>query len=60
MDDPGEVPVDYEPQAIWSGLGLIDLAIVPHFRSAHPESAAAERAVRPLAARDCAIGHCGR
>lgn len=33
------------------GLGLVDHAIVPHYRSAHPLSAAAERAVRHLCAR---------
>ena len=38
-------------EAIWDGLGLIDHAIVPHYRSPHPESAAAERAVRHLCSR---------
>lgn len=48
MDDPAEVPAGYESQATWDGLGLIDYSIVPHFRSPHPESAAAERAARHM------------
>lgn len=48
MDDPDEVPPGYNAETVWDGLGLIDHAIVPHFRSPHPESAAAERATRYL------------
>ncbi|MBN9317301.1 MAG: Type 1 glutamine amidotransferase-like domain-containing protein [Devosia sp.] len=51
MDDPDEVPPGYDREVAWDGLGLIDHAIVPHYRSPHPESAAAERAVRHLCAR---------
>ena len=51
IDDPDLVPPGYDPTIVWEGLGLIDHAIVPHFRSAHPDSAAAERAVRHLSAR---------
>lgn len=51
MDDPTEVPAGYDPEVVWEGLGLIDYAIVPHFRSPHPESAAAERAVRHMCSR---------
>jgi dipeptidase E len=51
MDDPAEVPAGYTPEVIWDGLGLIDHAIVPHYRSAHPESAAAEKASKHFAAR---------
>jgi dipeptidase E len=51
MDDPDEVPARYHPEPVWDGLGLIDHAIVPHYRSPHPESTAAERAVRHLMAR---------
>jgi dipeptidase E len=32
-------------------LGLIDHAIVPHYRSPHPETAAAERATRHLSSQ---------
>jgi len=51
MDDPDEAPAGYDRETIWDGLGLIDHAIVPHYRSPHPESAAAERAVRHLCGR---------
>ncbi len=51
MDDPDAAPLGYDAETPWDGLGLIDHAIVPHYRSAHPESAAAERAVRHLSAR---------
>ncbi|RYE83887.1 MAG: peptidase E [Hyphomicrobiales bacterium] len=51
MDDPAEVPAGYEADVTWDGLGLIDYSIVPHFRSSHRESAAAERAVRHLCGR---------
>lgn len=48
MDDPADIPAGYDPAPVWEGLGLIDHAIVPHFRSPHRESTAAERAVRHL------------
>ena len=51
MDDPDEVPPGYAPEPSWDGLGLIDYSIVPHFRSPHTESAAAERAVRHMMGR---------
>lgn len=51
MDDPAEVPAGYDPEVVWDGLGLIDHSVVPHFRSPHPESAAAERAVRHMMSR---------
>jgi dipeptidase E len=51
MDDPDEVPQGYNPEPVWDGLGLIDHAIVPHYRSPHAESAAADRAVRHLMSR---------
>lgn len=51
IDDPLVVPPGYHPAPIWEGLGLIDFTIVPHYRSPHPESAAAERATRQLSGR---------
>ena len=48
MDDADEVPAGYDHEPVWDGLGLIDHSIVPHFRSPHPETAAAERATRHL------------
>jgi dipeptidase E len=44
MDDPVSVANGYAPEPQWAGMGLVDYVIVPHFRSAHPESNAAERA----------------
>src|SRR5688572_24676292 len=45
MDEPGVTPEKYSPDVVWDGLGLIDYSIVPHYRSDHPEAAAAEAAV---------------
>lgn len=46
IDPPNNVPVGYEHETIWEGLGLVGFSIVPHFRSSHPEAPLAERAVR--------------
>ena len=51
MDDPWECPEGYDEPLIWSGLGLTPFAIVPHFRSRHPEAAAAEKVVSYMSAR---------
>ncbi len=45
MDDPGVVAEGYDSPPVWAGLGLIDLCIVPHVRSDHPEAAAAKQVV---------------
>ena len=42
MDDPAELAEGYDPEPVWEGLGLVDAAIVPHWRSGHAESEAAE------------------
>ena len=42
IDDPNQLATGYDPEPIFEGLDLIDVQIVPHFRSDHPESAAAE------------------
>lgn len=46
MDDPSELPPGYDVNPVRDGLGLIDFAIIPHYRSPHPEAAAAARCVR--------------
>jgi dipeptidase E len=51
LDDPWEVPENYEESLVWAGLRLTAFTIVPHFRSNHPESAAAEKLVNYLRAR---------
>jgi dipeptidase E len=48
FDDAEDVPTGYEAETVWDGLGLIDHSIVPHYRSPHPETAAAERLTRHL------------
>lgn len=45
MDDPHDVVEGYRPEPIWEGLGLIDAAVVPHWRSDHAEAEAADAAV---------------
>jgi dipeptidase E len=44
MDDPAVLAPGYDPAPVWDGLGLVDICILPHFRSEHPESEAAEAA----------------
>lgn len=51
MDDPSVVADGYKPDPIWEGLGLIDYAIVPHFRSDHSEASAADAAVKVMVER---------
>lgn len=44
VDEPGAVPATYGVPAIWDGLGLLDYAVVPHYRSpGHPETDACGR-----------------
>ena len=50
-DDPWEVPAGYDEPLIWHGLGLTPFAIVPHYRSRHPDAAAAEKIVSYMEAR---------
>jgi dipeptidase E len=45
VDNPNVVPKGYDSEVIWEGMGLVDFAIVPHYRSDHPESAAIEKVV---------------
>jgi dipeptidase E len=51
MDDPLELPEGYDEPLVWSGLGITPFAIVPHYRSRHPDAAAAEKIVSYMAAR---------
>jgi dipeptidase E len=50
MDDPAVLAEGYDPEPVWEGLGLIDAAIVPHYRSDHAEAGGAERAAAWMAA----------
>jgi len=51
LDDPWELPENYEESLVWAGLRLTSFTIVPHFRSNHPDSAASEKVVNYLKAR---------
>ncbi|HEX8126588.1 MAG TPA: Type 1 glutamine amidotransferase-like domain-containing protein [Allosphingosinicella sp.] len=52
MDDPNVTAPGYSPgEPICEGLGLVPYTIIPHFRSAHPEAAAAEKASEWVTAR---------
>lgn len=42
MDDPEVVPNGYPIEVSWDGLGWTNFAIVPHWKSDHPEATAAE------------------
>ena len=50
MDDPTVLAEGYAPEPGWEGWGLIDGAVVPHWRSDHPEAEAAEAAAAWMAA----------
>lgn len=50
MDDPAALAEGYDPEPVWEGLGLVDAALVPHWRSGHAESEAAEACAAWMAA----------
>ncbi|MBX3485422.1 Type 1 glutamine amidotransferase-like domain-containing protein [Phenylobacterium sp.] len=50
MDDPEVLAAGYDPEPVWEGLGLIDAAVVPHYRSDHAEAEAAEQAAAYMTA----------
>ncbi len=54
MDDPRPVPPGYPADVLPQALGLIDERVIPHWRSGHAESAAAEHAAGALASRGLA------
>ena len=43
VDDVGAVP-----KPVWTGLGLVEFSLLPHYRSDHPESKDVERVVEYL------------
>lgn len=45
MDEPEQLAEGYDADIIWKGMGIVDFAIVPHYRSDHHEAEAAEKAV---------------
>lgn len=38
VDNPNDFPYKEINETIWEGLGLIDFAFLPHYKSDHPES----------------------
>lgn len=52
VDDPHIVPVGYQKEIIWDGLGILDYMIVPHYKSDHPESAMVDKTVEYLIANN--------
>ncbi len=48
MDEPVIVPPGYPPDVEPAGLGLVPFRIVPHWRSDHPETEAAENSASYL------------
>ena len=45
VDDPHEVPLGYDSEPVWEGLGLLDFRIAVHFNSDHSESALTDQAI---------------
>lgn len=45
VDPPTQLADGYQSEIIWDGLGLLDFAIAPHFRSDHPEAVQIEALV---------------
>lgn len=45
IDPKDEVAESYDKEVIWDGLGLLDYAIAPHYKSDHPESADVDKCV---------------
>lgn len=45
VDDPNIVLEDYKKETIWEGLGLIDFAFAPHYKSNHPETEMVDKEV---------------
>ena len=50
-DPERAAPAGYRPEISWEGLGLVDYAIIPHYRSDHWESEGIEDVVRYCAAQ---------
>ena len=51
MDDPDDAPEGYPDEGEARTLGLLPIRIVPHWRSDHPEAAAASAAAQELCRR---------
>lgn len=45
VDPKDEIADGYDKEVIWGGLGILDYAVAPHYRSDHPESEDIEKCV---------------
>lgn len=45
VDPKNEVAEGYEKEIVWDGLGILNYAVAPHYRSDHPESEDIEKCV---------------
>ncbi len=45
VDDPTAKPYGDQSEVIWDGLGILNYSVIPHYKSDHPESENAEKAV---------------
>lgn len=52
VDDPGKFPYPQQSEVIWEGLNFLDHIILPHYQSAHPESADIDKEVEFCKAND--------
>jgi dipeptidase E len=48
VDDPNVVPEGYETPIIWDCLGILPYAVLPHYKSDHPESPAIDKTLEYL------------
>jgi len=45
VDDITKFPYPHQQEVIWEGLNLIDYAVAPHYKSAHPETKLVDKLV---------------
>ncbi|MBI3633186.1 MAG: Type 1 glutamine amidotransferase-like domain-containing protein [Candidatus Vogelbacteria bacterium] len=43
--DPVDTPYQGQKEIIWEGLGFVDFALMPHWKSDHPESASVDKEI---------------
>jgi dipeptidase E len=46
VGDATITPYDGQDEIIWEGLGLVDFAFMPHYKSDHPETEAIDRGIQ--------------
>lgn len=46
VDDPYQIPDQYNSEIIWDCLGLLTYSVAPHYKSDHPESADIDKSVQ--------------